>query len=168
MTVSPGLASGLASGLALHATAIVIGEDGVLIRGPSGAGKSRLAQALLAAAGQNGRFAALVGDDRVLLCVTNGRALVRPHPAIAGLIEERGTGLIDIGHEPAARLVCVVDLVRQSASEAAESRLPEPNHTADISGASLPALVLCVGPPPDEGARRILAFLHRVKSSLNP
>ena len=50
---------------ALHATAVVVGESGVLLRGPSGAGKSSLALALIWAARERAGFAALVADDRV-------------------------------------------------------------------------------------------------------
>ena len=43
----------------LHATAAILGEDGVLILGASGAGKSALALALLARARATNAFAAL-------------------------------------------------------------------------------------------------------------
>ena len=49
----------------VHATAIVIGETGVLIRGRSGSGKSSLALALVARVRLAGGFAAFVADDRV-------------------------------------------------------------------------------------------------------
>ena len=49
---------------ALHATALVVGESGVLLRGPSGAGKSSLALALIWAARERAVFAALIADDR--------------------------------------------------------------------------------------------------------
>ena len=50
---------------ALHATAVIHGDSGVLILGPSGSGKSALALALIARASDAGLFGALVGDDRV-------------------------------------------------------------------------------------------------------
>ena len=140
---------------AIHATVVAIGEQGVLICGVSGAGKSRLALALLAEAARRGQFARLVGDDRVLVGVTNGRVLARPHPVIAGLIEERGAGLRECVHEPAARIVCVVSPGVDDAP-----RSPEPaDMTRDIAGVSLPRLALRADVGPDEGARRVLSFL---------
>jgi HPr kinase/phosphorylase len=59
----------------IHACAVAVGERGALIRGPSGAGKSALSLAMLALARQAGRFAALVGDDRIFLSVAAERLL---------------------------------------------------------------------------------------------
>ena len=50
------------SPLRVHASAVAIGEAGILIRGPSGAGKSSLALALIALAQLQGRFARLIAD----------------------------------------------------------------------------------------------------------
>src|SRR6202035_6141888 len=86
----------------VHASAVLVGARAVLIRGPSGAGKSRLALALIEAARAGTlRFARLVGDDRVHLEPANGRLLVRPAEALAGLIEVRGVGIRPLAHEPA-------------------------------------------------------------------
>ncbi len=152
----------------LHATAVIVGEYGVLIRGASGAGKSRVALALIAEAEGHGGFARLIGDDRIELAVANGRALVRPHAAIAGMIEERGVGLLALPHEPVGMLSGVIDIVETSAITAIESRYPEEAATfVEIAGVRLPRLVLLSPAGPDECARRILAFLHRVGSPIN-
>jgi serine kinase of HPr protein (carbohydrate metabolism regulator) len=82
-----------------------------LIRGPSRAGKSSLTLALLALAETEGRFARLVADDRVGLSVEGGLLFGAPHPAIAGQIEQRGTGILTLPYEARARLSHVVDLV---------------------------------------------------------
>ena len=95
---------------AVHATVVVIGETGVLIRGPAGAGKSSLALALVEAAMRRGWFGRLVGDDRVDLAAYGGRVVARGHPALRGRIERRGEGLLDVPWEAAARLGLVVDL----------------------------------------------------------
>lgn len=142
----------------VHASVVAIGETGVLIVGASGAGKSRLALALIAEASRRGDFARLVGDDRMLIAAANGRVLARPHPAIAGLIEERGAGLHRIDHEPVARVTCCVSLVA-----AGHDRLPEPaTERHEAAGVSLPRLTLQESVGPDEGARRVLAFLERL------
>jgi serine kinase of HPr protein (carbohydrate metabolism regulator) len=127
----------------VHATAVLAGARAVLIRGPAGAGKSRLALALLAAA-QSGLlpFARLVGDDRVHLEESHGRLLVRPAPALAGLIEVRGLGVRRLDHEPVAVVGLVVDL---AAAEA--ERLPE-RAEAVIGGVRLPRLAVAAGADP--------------------
>ena len=78
----------------MHASAVLAGSRATLIRGPSGSGKSRLALALIDAAvtGQI-RFARLVADDRVEVTASHGRLLLRPPPALAGLIEVRSLGV---------------------------------------------------------------------------
>lgn len=95
----------------IHATCLLVGARGVLIRGPSGSGKSRLALALLDHEHARGRFAALVADDRVLLSRHHGRVVARPPDGLAGLVERRGLGIEAIAHEAAAVLALVVDIV---------------------------------------------------------
>jgi hypothetical protein len=129
----------------IHASAVLVGARAVLIRGPSGAGKSRLALALLQAkeAGHL-RFARLVADDRAHVEAVNGRLLVRPAAALAGLIELRGSGIHRIETEPVAAVGWVVDLAAPDAS-----RLPEDAAgTAVIDGISLPRLAVAAGQDP--------------------
>ena len=80
----------------VHATALVVGETGILITGPSGSGKSRLAMELLQSARVAGRFAALVADDQVLLRAVGGRVLAVTPKTISGLIELRGIGILRV------------------------------------------------------------------------
>ena len=133
------------SATTVHASAVLVGARAVLIRGPSGAGKSRLALALIEAA-RTGilRFARLVGDDRVRLDPANGRLLVRPAEALAGLIEVRGVGIRRLDHEPVAVVGLVVDL----ASPEAE-RLPgSAGQEIAIAGIKIPRLAVGVGLDP--------------------
>lgn len=102
----------------VHATAVVVGETGVLIRGAAGSGKSTLARLLLDRAARDGYFARLVSDDRVRLVGVNGRLVAETVPQIAGLIEVRGVGIIGVPHEPAAVIGLVVDM------DAVPERLP--------------------------------------------
>ncbi len=92
----------------IHASAVLIGHRGLLIRGPSGSGKSHLALSLLQNAGAN--FARLIGDDRIHLEAAHGRLLMRPAAALAGLIEIRGVGIVRLPYEPVAVVSLVVDL----------------------------------------------------------
>lgn len=143
---------------AVHATAVAIGEAGVLIRGVSGAGKSTLALAILAEARRKGLFARLICDDRVRLSLSGGRILVHAHPAIAGMIEERGVGILPTAHEASAVVRAVVDLVDPRAG--LPPRLPDiAGKTTEIGGISLPCLSLLLNRPAGEAAQRILAFL---------
>lgn len=122
-----------------HASAVLIGAAAVLIRGPSGAGKSRLALALINAQTQGLlRFARLIADDRVFLESCNGHLLVRPAPALAGLIEVHGLGIRRLPHETVAAVGLVVDLDAADAE-----RLPsrEASRTA-ISEIILPRLAV--------------------------
>jgi HPr kinase/phosphorylase len=130
--------SGFKPGEALHASCVAIGEAGVLIRGPSGIGKSRLAAQLVRVAGAAGRFARLVSDDRTLVDLRHGRVIARVHPAIAGLIEQRGLGLTPVLHEDAVQIRLIVDLVADE-----PARLPEPEDLVEtLCGLTLPRLPL--------------------------
>jgi serine kinase of HPr protein (carbohydrate metabolism regulator) len=141
---------------AVHASALVIGEAGVLIRGASGSGKSSLVMAILDAARRSNLFARLVADDRVELHVAGDRLLACPHPAIAGLIEERGTGILPRPHEACARISCVVDLVPAGAPS--RDRMPGlADLTTDIGEISLRRIALPAEMPSETAARRILA-----------
>lgn len=127
----------------LHGTALVVGEAGVLIRGASGAGKTTLALQLVHAAARRGLFARLVGDDRIALAAVGARLIMRPHPAIAGLVERRWQGIEPFPHEPAAVLALVVDLV--DADRDPLPRLPEPaDRTVELTGFVAPRLALPV------------------------
>ena len=126
-----------------HASAVLAGARAVLIRGAAGAGKSRLAFALIGAA-QTGllRFALLVADDRVQLEACHGRLMVRPPPALAGLIEVRGIGIRRLEYEALAIVGLVVDLAAEDAE-----RLPTAGDTV-ISGIRLPRLAIAPGGDP--------------------
>jgi serine kinase of HPr protein (carbohydrate metabolism regulator) len=95
----------------IHATAVVLGDAGVLIRGPSGSGKSLLGRSLVEALRPAGRFAAIVADDRVTVEAAGGRLIARVPAVIAGQAEVRGVGIVPVDHEPAAVIRLVVDLV---------------------------------------------------------
>jgi len=97
----------------VHATALALGGKSVLIRGPSGSGKSDLALRCIAMPPlvHIGRRAELLSDDQVLLARTVEGIETRPPPAIAGRIEVRGLGILELPYRPVARLALVVDLV---------------------------------------------------------
>lgn len=95
----------------VHASAVKVGQQAVLIRGPSGSGKSRLAFELIMA-GRSGVVepAVLVGDDRVHLATVGDEIEVRPSRILAGLIEIRGLGIRRCDFVEHATVGLVVDL----------------------------------------------------------
>ncbi|MGB9115828.1 HPr kinase/phosphorylase [Bradyrhizobium sp.] len=131
-----------AADASVHASAVLVGNRAVLIRGPSGSGKSRLAFDLILA-GRSGQIAPakLIGDDRVHLGVSAGQLIVRPVPALAGLIEIRGLGIRRCDFANEAIVGLLVDL---DAADAA--RLPPPQAlTAQLSGIKIPRIPVGVG-----------------------
>lgn len=137
----------------LHATCVLVGPDGVLIRGSSGAGKTRLAWALLAWAEARGRFARFVADDRVLVEARHGRLLARAPAALAGIAERRGVGLVPVPTERAAVLALAVDI------EPGASRMPTPaERRTTLRGVSLARLA--VPPDPSLSVGLVLAALR--------
>jgi serine kinase of HPr protein (carbohydrate metabolism regulator) len=86
-------------------------------------------------------FARLVGDDRVHLAVHNGRLLVSPADALAGLIEVRGVGLLRQPYEPRAIVGFIVDLDAADAE-----RLPQDaERKTALNGILLPRLAVAAG-----------------------
>ena len=120
-----------------HATALVLGERGILITGASGSGKTTLALKLLSRAGPAHRFASLIADDQLFLSCKAGRLICRGPETIRGLAEVRGLGPRPLRFEPAAIVDLLIRLVPASDAE----RFPEPATTA-LAGCRLPCLVL--------------------------
>ncbi len=123
----------------IHGSALLIGENGLLLRGASGSGKSALSLALVEMARARGLFGRLIGDDRLQLCCRHGRLIARPHPAIAGLIEARGQGILPVSYEPVGVIRLVVDLLG-AGSQPAPRLPPQESLTASLCGVLLPRL----------------------------
>jgi serine kinase of HPr protein (carbohydrate metabolism regulator) len=103
----------------VHATGIVLGEAGVMLRGPSGAGKSLLALLLIEQWRARGVSALLVADDRLEL-ERQGGAIVMHAPELErGKIELRGRGIVSRPFVARATIALVVDLLE------APDRMPE-------------------------------------------
>ena len=103
----------------VHATCVAFAKRGLLIIGPSGSGKSALGLALMALG------AKLVSDDRTLLTNKNGTLIATCPPAIRGLIEARGLGLIRAATQASVAIALVVDL-----GQTESDRLPPFRHTS--------------------------------------
>jgi serine kinase of HPr protein (carbohydrate metabolism regulator) len=136
----------------VHASAVLVGEAGVLIRGASGSGKSSLALSLIDAASPT---AWLVADDRVALAVHHGRLVAAAPPAIAGKIEIRGIGIVEVAHVSPVVVRLLVDLLPPANCP----RLPEPDQLrGSIEGVVLPRLSLPSHAA--DGAARVHAALR--------
>jgi RNase adaptor protein for sRNA GlmZ degradation len=123
----------------VHATCVALegvdGPAGVLLRGPSGAGKSDLALRLI------DRGARLVTDDQCELRREDGadgiRLVARAPASIAGALEVRGLGLMEVPCLAEAPVAILVDLVAPEEVE----RLPE-DATEEILGLELPRIAI--------------------------
>jgi hypothetical protein len=91
-------------GLQHQATSVMIGSRAILIEGPPGSGKSSLALALI------DRGAILVGDDGVLLRAEDGVLLASPPSTIAGKLEVRNLGIVEMASVAGAHVALVLTL----------------------------------------------------------
>jgi serine kinase of HPr protein (carbohydrate metabolism regulator) len=126
----------------LHATCIAFGPTGVLLLGEPGAGKSDLALRVTSGCAAQLRHLPpvpimLVADDQVLISNEDGTLIARPHPNIAGKLEVRGIGMLDVPYLPAAEVRLIARLVPFGAVP----RLPpEPLAHEMLCGAGVPVL----------------------------
>jgi serine kinase of HPr protein (carbohydrate metabolism regulator) len=118
----------------VHASCVAIGGRGVLLGGRSGAGKSDLALRLI------DRGAELVSDDYTQLRCVGETVLAQAPATIAGKIEVRGVGLIELSEAAGVPVCLCVDL------DAAPERLPEPA-TVRLAGVAIPLVALAALEP---------------------
>ena len=146
-------------GNGLHATAVVYGENGVVVLGASGAGKSALALALLSRARTTGQFGALIGDDRIWVRATGGRVVASGAPHMAGLIERRAAGVQTTPSEPVAVIRLVVELSNPNQSWPRWPAEPAQTH---IEGIGVPRLALNSATSSSDNANSVVETLELV------
>ena len=95
----------------IHATGLVLGRIGLILRGPPGAGKSLLALELIDEWESHGLSGKLVSDDRIDIEVGQSGLVMHAPKAIEGLVELRGRGIVSRPFVAKAPLHLVVDLV---------------------------------------------------------
>ena len=143
-----------------HAGLITVYDQGewrgALIEGASGVGKSDLALRCLALGCR------LVADDRTELWTTDGKLYGACPPAIAGLMEARGLGVIA---PPRTRRFSQVALI-VAALPPGETidRMPDPPQKREMLGVVLPLLRLHA--LEDSAPLKLLAALSRLGAEL--
>ena len=124
----------------VHGTCVALGKRAALLRGPSGAGKSDLALRFLALSGEDGEKALLVADDQVFVGSNgSGELVASAPPTIAGKIEVRGLGIIEVPTLAEARLTLVCDLV---GTKEVPRMPPHPWERTVIAGVPVPLIKL--------------------------
>jgi HPr kinase/phosphorylase len=124
----------------VHGTCVALGNCAALLRGPSGAGKSDLALRFVALPGEDGDQPLLVADDQVLVARNgSGELVASAPPTIAGKIEVRGLGVMELPAAARARLALVCDLVK---GEEVPRMAPHPWERTVIAGVSVKLIKL--------------------------
>lgn len=114
----------------VHTSCVAIAGRAVLIGGRSGKGKSDLALRLI------DRGAVLVSDDYTLLRRVEGRLLATAPETIAGKIEVRGVGILELPIERDVPVALFVDLDLDA------TRLPITLEERPVAGVAIPVIGL--------------------------
>ena len=114
----------------LHASTVASDGRAVLITGPSGSGKSDLALRLI------DRGFALVSDDRTVVKRDGERLLAMPAPNIAGKLEIRGIGIVDVESVSDVPVTLMVELKSDI------ERIPDDSRERLILGVPVPLISL--------------------------
>jgi len=110
----------------LHASTVALDGRAVLISGPSGSGKSDLALRLL------DRGFVLVSDDQTVVKKDGDRLIATAPPTIAGKLEVRGIGIVDMERIDNVPIALAVELTSEI------QRLPDDSRERLILGVHLP------------------------------
>jgi len=112
----------------LHASTVARDGRAVLISGPSGSGKSDLSLRLL------DRGFVLVSDDQTIVKKDGARLLATAPPAIAGKLEVRGIGIVEMERAENVPVALIVELTSEI------QRLPDDSRERLILGISVPLI----------------------------
>src|SRR5437868_14185245 len=112
----------------LHASTVALDGRAVLISGPSGSGKSDLALRML------DRGFVLVSDDQTIVRKDGNRLLASAPPTIAGKLEVRGIGIVEMERADNVPVALIVELTSEI------QRLPDDSRERPILGVPLPLI----------------------------
>jgi serine kinase of HPr protein (carbohydrate metabolism regulator) len=114
----------------VHASAVAVDGRAVLITGPSGSGKSDLALRLL------DRGFTLVSDDQTIVKKDGEKLLASAPATIAGKLEIRGIGIIDVERVENVPVALLIELTSDI------PRLPDDSRERPILGVKLPLITI--------------------------
>lgn len=142
----------------LHGTCVQISGLGILLTGAPGSGKSDLALRLIEPFGS--ASAVLVADDQVVIEHSGGKLMARPPETIAGRLEVRGIGILNLPHVAGTELRLVVRVDAGNTDE----RIPDfSRQVAEICGVSIPELH--IDPFTVSAAAKVRAMVHALATS---
>lgn len=133
------------SGESIHATTVAIDGKAVLITGPSGSGKSDLALRLI------DRGFMLVSDDQTLVRREGDRLFASAPATIAGKLEIRGIGIVEMENAGDVPAALIVEL------RGAVPRLPDDDRELQVLGIAVP-LVTIDAMTPSAAAKVVIAL----------
>ncbi|MCA1654139.1 MAG: HPr kinase/phosphorylase [Sphingomicrobium sp.] len=110
----------------LHASCVALDGRAVLITGASGSGKSDLSLRLL------DRGFTLVSDDQTIVRKSGDRLIASAPPTIAGKLEIRGVGIVQMETVSDVRVALLVELTSEIL------RLPDDSRERPVLGVPLP------------------------------
>lgn len=110
----------------VHASTVALDGRAVLISGPSGSGKSDLALRLI------DRGYTLVSDDQTIVRREGETLIASAPPTIAGKLEIRGVGIVDMETAADVPIALYVELTSEI------MRLPDDRRERPVLGVNLP------------------------------
>ena len=114
----------------VHASTVALDGRAVLITGRSGSGKSDLALRML------DRGFTLVSDDQTIVKKDGSRLIASAPPTIAGKLEIRGIGIVEMQRSENVPVALIVELTSEI------QRMPDDSRERPILGVRVPLITI--------------------------